>query len=226
MTGSAHAQRGGGRGGFAPGGFAAGGYRGGYAAGYRGGYYGAYGGFRYGGYPYRYGPYGVGIGWVGVGVPLFPYVPYYIGGGDSTAFAPGSAGYSSNVLSPSASMGSPPPGDAGEAPPSTQFQNAQPPAPDNAAHLMLLVPDNAQIWFEGQKTSQTGKQREFITPVLEPGKSYTYTIRVRATSSDGRPTDETRDIRVRANDWWSIDFTKPAPKMPRTDAPAASTQGQ
>jgi uncharacterized protein (TIGR03000 family) len=79
---------------------------------------------------------------------------------------------------------------------------------------MLIVPPNAEVWFDGAKTSQTGPEREFISPVLAPGKSYTYSVRVRSTSEDGRVSDETRDIHVRANDWWSVDFTRPARRQP------------
>jgi uncharacterized protein (TIGR03000 family) len=78
---------------------------------------------------------------------------------------------------------------------------------------MLLVPANAQVWFDGQPTTQTGTEREFASPVLTPGKTYTYAVRVRHTKDDGKVSDETRPIQVRANDRWVVDFTRPAPRM-------------
>jgi uncharacterized protein (TIGR03000 family) len=81
---------------------------------------------------------------------------------------------------------------------------------DDTAHLMFVVPENATIWVEGQKTSQTGTKREFVSPELTPGKRFTYTVRVRSRADDGRVVDETRKVRVRAGDRWRVDFTKPA----------------
>jgi uncharacterized protein (TIGR03000 family) len=252
LASPAQAQRGGFRAGVAAGGFreAYAGYRGygagyrGYGIGYRGyyggyrGYYGAYRDYRYPGYPYRYVPYGAALGWSAVGVPAYPYVScyarYYVPSGGTTEFAPGSVSYTYNAASPSVSIGTPLGGDNVAPSFSTQPQDMppedeQPPVPNNTARLMLLVPENEQVWFDGQGTSETGKEREFVTPVLTPGKIYSYTIRVWGTTGDGRPIDQTRDIRVRANDWWSIDFTKPAPKVPAAGtslAPPRETQGQ
>jgi uncharacterized protein (TIGR03000 family) len=215
-AGPAWAGRGGGAGGGYRGGYAAGyaGYRGGYGGAYRagyGGFYGGYAGYRYGAYYGYRGPYRP-YGWGGFGFAVFPYVPYYGYGG--LGFAGGYADYGGyDVPGPAPAL--PPAQDAGPPP-----EDAQPPVRDNAAHLMLLVPATAEVWFEGSPTRQTGTQREFVTPVLSPGKTYVYSIRVRAAAEDGRATDETREIRVRANDWWSIDFTRPAPRMPPAGAPA------
>jgi uncharacterized protein (TIGR03000 family) len=73
------------------------------------------------------------------------------------------------------------------------------------------VPENAELLIEGQTTSQTGPAREFVSPPLTPGKTYTYRISVRYTDAAGKPVNDTRPIHVRANDWFSIDFTRPAP---------------
>ena len=76
------------------------------------------------------------------------------------------------------------------------------------------MPENAQVLFDGEPTTQAGKVREFLSPPLTPGKVYTYYITVRSTGADGKPVDDRRPIHVRANDWFSIDFTQPAPPGP------------
>src|SRR5437868_6480169 len=46
------------------------------------------------------------------------------------------------------------------------------------ARITLQVPANAKVWVDDLPTSQTGAVREFVTPgVLEPSKTYRYTIR-------------------------------------------------
>jgi uncharacterized protein (TIGR03000 family) len=177
--------------------------------GYHGGYY--HGGYYYGPYHhYGYGPYygfGIGIGFYGY--PYGAYAPYY-----------GVYGYA-----PPTVVVSPPDGYASPTPPSTTPQN--PPQRDNAAHLQLMVPENAEVWVDGAPTKQTGTVREFTSPPLELGKSYTYMISVRYRGANGQPVNDTRPIHVRANDWFSIDFTRPAPPEqtpPPRKAPAIPLQ--
>jgi hypothetical protein len=38
-----------------------------------------------------------------------------------------------------------------------------------------------------------------------------YRIAVRYTDANGKPVNDARAIHVRPNDWFRIDFTKPAP---------------
>lgn len=69
---------------------------------------------------------------------------------------------------------------------------------DNSAHIVLDVPANAEVWFNGNKTKQTGQVRHFYSPQLEPGKNYVYSLRVRWTK-DGKENEENRRVRVHAN---------------------------
>jgi uncharacterized protein (TIGR03000 family) len=60
--------------------------------------------------------------------------------------------------------------------PPTVFAPASYYSPDtsqgsNAAMLELRVPENAEVWFEGDKTSPTGTVRHFVSPSLEPGRN-------------------------------------------------------
>jgi uncharacterized protein (TIGR03000 family) len=95
------------------------------------------------------------------------------------------------------------------------------PPQDGMAHLMVRVPADAQLSFDGTPTQQTGPQREFVSPTLTPGQDYTYEIKARWTE-DGKTVDRTRTVHVRANDWISVDMTQPdkaVPKAPANPAP-------
>ncbi len=74
--------------------------------------------------------------------------------------------------------------------------------------MLIVVPEGAELWFNGTQTSQTGSQREFVSPPLTPGKGYTYEIKARWTEND-KPVEQTRSVHVQANAWQVIDFTKP-----------------
>jgi uncharacterized protein (TIGR03000 family) len=98
--------------------------------------------------------------------------------------------------------------------PDSQTQQ-QLPQPDDAAHILVVVPSDAELWFNGTKTSQTGTQRDFVSPVLTLGKNYTYEVKARWTE-DGKPVEQTRSVHVQANSWQVVDFTRSetSPKAP------------
>jgi uncharacterized protein (TIGR03000 family) len=93
---------------------------------------------------------------------------------------------------------------------SLQKLKKQAPPRDNMARLLVLVPENAELWVNGTKTKQTGAQREFVSPALTPGKSYSYELKARWTEN-GKTVEETRTVHVQANTWQRIDFTKVEP---------------
>ena len=240
-AGPALAQRGG-HGGFHGGGFHGGGFHGGgFRDGFRGGFFrdgfrGFRGGFRefrgfrdfrefrggfrdgffrdgfrrgffpgfYGGFPGFYG-YGRGFYSYGYG-PSYAYrssgyVPTYTGGA-----APVVSGYYSppEVAGPSA-VG---PAGYGAA------------VADNSAHIRMEVPADAEVWFAGVRTSQTGPVRDFVSPPLGPATRCVYEVRAR-WKENGRPVEQTREVTVRANAWVNVDFTRPAPGTGMLPVPEA-----
>ena len=64
---------------------------------------------------------------------------------------------------------------------------------------------DAEIWFSGDKTTQTGSTRRFETPPLEPGSNYSYVVRARWTEN-GKERDETKKVAVHANDRVAVEF--------------------
>lgn len=159
-----------------------------YGLGYGLGYglsYGNYGlGYGYGGYPYGYG-YSVG----------YPYYGYSSGYG-AYPYTYGLASASSNAMLNTYSSYYP-----------SVAQQPQAPPKDNRAHLLVILPANAELWFNGTKTTQTGSQREFYSPVLTTGKHYSYEIKA-TWLKDGERMEQVRTAEVQANDWQKIDFTK------------------
>lgn len=172
---------------------------GGYYDGWRGSYgwggnyspwYGSYYTPRYGtsytyGYPYSYAyPYS------------YSYYPYYSG----------SMYYSPTVYYPTMSsntyvsgMGSP-----GA---STTTQSFYP--PDSQGNMPALievhVPADAQVWFDGDSTSQTGLERSFRSPPLQPGQDYSYEVKARWTEN-GKDIERTRKVRLHAGERVLVNF--------------------
>jgi uncharacterized protein (TIGR03000 family) len=76
------------------------------------------------------------------------------------------------------------------------------------ARITVRVAPNAQIWFEDTATRQTGALREFQSPALTPGKTYTYDIRAQ-WRANGREVTQSRHISVHAGDRVMVDFMIP-----------------
>ncbi len=73
----------------------------------------------------------------------------------------------------------------------------------NKARLHVRLPANAELWLNGQRMKGTGPEREFITPPLKEGQSYSYRVKARWTR-DGQPSEETIEVKVRANKATSV----------------------
>jgi uncharacterized protein (TIGR03000 family) len=94
------------------------------------------------------------------------------------------------------------------------------------ARLAVHLPDNAELWVDGVKTSQSGTTREFASPDLPPGQQYFYELR--ATWQDqGRQVTETRRVSFRAGEKVDVDFGAPnkvGPKEERLPSPKPGKQ--
>jgi uncharacterized protein (TIGR03000 family) len=74
----------------------------------------------------------------------------------------------------------------------------------NTALMVAHLPEDARVWFEEAPTKQTGTLRQFESPPLVPGKTYTYTVRV-AWAEDGRWVSQVHVFPVHAGDIHCID---------------------
>jgi uncharacterized protein (TIGR03000 family) len=158
-----------------------------------------------------------GWGWGGRGWPYYGLGGYgygYPSYGSTYGTAPGYVDYSS-YYPPVDTTGYVAPADYSVTTPAYGAAPAQ----DNEAHITLNVPPDAEVWFDGVKTQQAGPTREFVSPPLTPGQAYTYRVRARWTEN-GKPVEQERDIRVRANQQTVETFTAGAPS--RAAAAAAA----
>jgi len=80
--------------------------------------------------------------------------------------------------------------------------------PQNAAMVHVRVPANAELWFGGDKTSQTGPMRDFVTPELKQDKDYFYTLKAR-WMEDGKAVERTKRVKVRPGANVMVDFQRP-----------------
>jgi uncharacterized protein (TIGR03000 family) len=85
------------------------------------------------------------------------------------------------------------------------IESVPPPKAATAAVQIYMVDPNADLWFNGVKMQQTGRQRDFITPELQPGKSYSYEVRAKWTQN-GKQYDKTRTLTVQAGEQIGLNF--------------------
>ena len=77
----------------------------------------------------------------------------------------------------------------------------------NAVTLRLQVPSGARVWLEGKETSQSGADRMFVSPSLEPGYEYVYHIRVQ-WNQNGQTVERNREVTVHAGDAINLNIVK------------------
>jgi len=220
-AGTANAQRrgGGGHGGVVYHGGGGGVYHGG-SGGYHNGYGGGYGGYHNGGYGgYGYYPhsgFSIGIFSGGYGYGGSGYGGYGYGGYGGSGYYPSSYGYSTyypstvysndyvpNVYVPSDATTT----QSGYYVPSTAPSTAPSAAPtDNRARIHVRLPADAALWVDGDATQQTGAERDFTTPPLDPTSTYTYTLKARWMQGN-EPVERTMKVDVRANQTTPADFS-------------------
>jgi uncharacterized protein (TIGR03000 family) len=153
---------------------------GGFHGGFHGGsFHGGWGGYGWGGYGYGWG--GYGWGWPGYAWG-WPGYGWDYAPGYYPGYDLGYPGYSGAATMPN----------------------------DGLAHFRVTVPAaDAQVWLNGQRTEQTGKDRHFKSPPIAPGKDYSYEVRARWLEN-GRSVERTQMVVVRANQRLSIDVAKPS----------------
>jgi uncharacterized protein (TIGR03000 family) len=75
------------------------------------------------------------------------------------------------------------------------------------AHVTVIVPAGASVFFDGVATDQTGTDRTYVTPELAAGRKFQYEIEARWTAADGTPVDQTRTVIVTAGAKVQVNFT-------------------
>lgn len=82
----------------------------------------------------------------------------------------------------------------------------------SVAHLMIKLPSpDAKLWIDDYQSRQNGMQRTMVTPSLEPGAKYAYTL-IAMWTEDGEAVTRSRDVTFQAGQSVVIDFTVPQPR--------------
>ncbi len=82
------------------------------------------------------------------------------------------------------------------------------------ATLTVRLPADAKLSIQGAPTTSTKNVRTFISPPLQPGKAYEYTLRATVTR-DGKPVERTRTVKVRAGQQNEVIIDLPAAPPPK-----------
>jgi uncharacterized protein (TIGR03000 family) len=83
--------------------------------------------------------------------------------------------------------------------------------PGQPVYLRVLVPSpKAQVTIDGAATRQSGSERWFVSPPLEPCRSYSYTVAVTWPSNSYTFVTRTRQVAVRAGQTIQVDVSSPA----------------
>jgi uncharacterized protein (TIGR03000 family) len=96
----------------------------------------------------------------------------------------------------------------GGVPSAGYYYGAYVPTQNNTAHIRLVVPTDAKVWFGDAATKQGGAIRDFESPALAPGREYVYDVKLRWRDRDGQEVTRTRQLTVSANGYVSVDLTR------------------
>jgi uncharacterized protein (TIGR03000 family) len=97
----------------------------------------------------------------------------------------------------------------------TESARSQPVSPQRPATIRVLLPfANAQLMIDDVQTRQTGTERVFTSPALEPGRSYFYTISATWQPNNYTTITRTRKIPVKAGQDVEADLRQVDDKQP------------
>ena len=79
------------------------------------------------------------------------------------------------------------------------------------AQITVRVPPDATLWVDSMQSTQTGPVRTFVTPAtLQPGQSYSYTLKAQWTEN-GQPVVRERRVDFQAGNQVIVDLTQGQP---------------
>lgn len=85
------------------------------------------------------------------------------------------------------------------------------------ATIKILLPESlykpAEVRIEGVPTKQSGAERSFVTPALEPGKTYTYKIEATIEPNNYTKIIRVREVTFKSGEELTIDLRKKDDKI-------------
>jgi uncharacterized protein (TIGR03000 family) len=79
----------------------------------------------------------------------------------------------------------------------------------NEATLIVTLPEDAKLTIDGEETTSTSEQRVFVSPVLEAGKQYEYSLKAKVLR-DGKVQTATAQVTVRPGEVSRVELKVPA----------------
>ena len=73
------------------------------------------------------------------------------------------------------------------------------------AKVLVSLPADATLTIDGHATTSTSAQRTFVSPTLEAGKDYQYTLKAEMVR-DGKAVTEIKTVVVRAGETTEVSF--------------------
>jgi len=74
------------------------------------------------------------------------------------------------------------------------------------ATIVVTLPAEAKLTVDGNATRATSARRTFVTPALEVGGDYSYTLRAEMVQ-DGQVAVQTQNVTVRGGETTEVSFT-------------------
>jgi uncharacterized protein (TIGR03000 family) len=85
------------------------------------------------------------------------------------------------------------------------YRVTTPDVPQQSVLLNVQVPSDAKVEINGEQTSQTGSYRQFVTPVLTEGKSYTMVVKATWSNGQGQVT-KSQKVQCQAGETFTINM--------------------
>jgi len=73
------------------------------------------------------------------------------------------------------------------------------------ATVRVVVPANAEVWLDREKTNQTGMERAFVLPPLAPGKLHVVNVRA-SWVANGQVVEQFRVVGIKAGETAKVNF--------------------
>ncbi|HZU34644.1 MAG TPA: TIGR03000 domain-containing protein, partial [Gemmataceae bacterium] len=102
---------------------------------------------------------------------------------------------------------------AAPATPAPTREDADIVAAPNRATLVVHLPADADLYIDGVRADLNSARRVLVSPALQPGRNYVYTLRTK-TIRNGHPITQSRQVAVRAGALTRVDFGDASNKAP------------
>ena len=77
---------------------------------------------------------------------------------------------------------------------------------NSSALLKVSVPENAQVYINGQLTKSTGSERSYFSRNLDRNRRYEYTVMAKYTDAEGQPQERQEIVQLMAGGERSLAF--------------------